>query len=285
MSPPKVPLGKSAPTKSADDEAFPRSDDGFDDPVEKFQMPLMEHLLELRRRLMWTLLAVTICVAGAMAFVEQIWDFLVSPMNEALSGTSGTMAITEPLEGFMTYLKVAGVAGLTASTPVIFWQFWRFVAPGLYPNEKKYVIPLVFSSTALFLLGATFCYFVIFTYAFPFFISVTSGDVQAVLSISAYLSLVTKMLVAFGASFQLPVIVFVLARMGLIDHIDMVKFFRYAIVAIFVVAAILTPPDVLSQVLMAAPLTVLYIIGIGIAWMFTTKERDADEDEAAPAGA
>lgn len=285
MSPPKVPLGKAARPKTDDDDAFPRSDEGFDDPVEKFQMPLMEHLLELRRRLMWTLLAVTICVGGALAFVQPIWDFLVSPMNEALKGSSGTMAITEPLEGFMTYLKVAGVAGLTASTPVIFWQFWRFVAPGLYPNEKKYVIPLVFSSTTLFLMGASFCYFVIFKYAFPFFISVTSGDVQAVLSISAYLSLVTKMLVAFGASFQLPVIVFVLARMGLIDHIDMVKFFRYAIVAIFVVAAILTPPDVLSQVLMAAPLTVLYIIGIGIAWMFTTKERDEEEDEAAPAGA
>lgn len=283
-----APTGsRGAKGKAPVDDTFPRSEEGFDDPVESFQMPLMEHLLELRRRLLWTLVAVTLTVVGALAFVQDIWDFLVAPMNDALHGTNGTMAITEPLEGFMTYLKVAGVAGVTAATPVIFWQFWRFVAPGLYPNEKRYVLPLVLSSTTLFLLGATFCYFVIFKFAFPYFISVTAADVQAVLSISAYLSLVTKMLLAFGASFQLPVIVFVLARMGLIDHLDMVRFFRYAIVAIFVVAAILTPPDVLSQVLMAAPLTVLYIIGIAIAWLFSTKVRD-DEGEpegGAPAGA
>lgn len=265
------------------DEAFPRSEQEFEDPVEKFQMPLMEHLLELRRRLIWTLVAVTVCVLACVAYVQPIWDFLVSPMNAALQGTGGTMAITEPLEGFMTYLKVAGVAGFTLATPVIFWQFWRFVAPGLYPQEKRYVMPLVIASTTLFLTGAAFCYFVIFKYAFPFFISVTSGDVQAVLSISAYLSLVTKMLIAFGASFQLPVVVFVLARMGLIDHRDMLGFFRYAIVGIFIVSAILTPPDVLSQVLMAAPLTVLYIIGIGIAYVFSTKGKEDPEEDLAAA--
>jgi sec-independent protein translocase protein TatC len=270
-------------TKLGSDAMFPRSDEEFD-PVEAYQMPLMDHLLELRRRLIWTLVAVTIGVCICLNWVEDIWNFLVAPMNAALEKNSvnggGTMAITEPLEGFMTYLKVAGVAGLGLSSPVVFWQFWRFVAPGLYPSEKKYILPLAFSSTSLFLLGAAFCYWVIFAFAFPFFLEVTADNVQAVLSISAYLSLATMMLIAFGVSFQLPVVVFVLARMGLIDHLDMIRSFRYSIVAIFVVAAILTPPDVLSQVLMAAPLTVLYLIGIGIAWMFTTKVREPEENEA-----
>lgn len=269
-------------TKLGSDATFPRSDEEFD-PVEAYQMPLMDHLLELRRRLIWTLVAVTIGVCICLNWVEDIWNFLVAPMNAALeknaTNAGGTMAITEPLEGFMTYLKVAGVAGLGLSSPVVFWQFWRFVAPGLYPSEKRYILPLALSSTGLFLLGAAFCYWVIFAFAFPFFLEVTADNVQAVLSISAYLSLATMMLIAFGVSFQLPVVVFILARMGLIDHIDMIRSFRYSIVAIFVVAAILTPPDVLSQVLMAAPLTVLYLIGIGIAWMFTTKVREPEESE------
>ncbi len=250
------------------------------DPVEEFRMPLMEHLKELRRRLLISLAAGLVGMLVCLGFAQHIWDFLVAPMNEALAATGrGTMAITEPLEGFLTTMKVGAVAGIGLASPVIFYQVWAFVAPGLYPREKRLIVPLVFASTALFLLGAAFGYFVIFRFAFPFFLTVMSDDVSAVLSIASYLSLATKLLLAFGASFQLPVVVFALARLGLIDHRDMTRFFRYSVVAIFVIAAFLTPPDVLSQLLMAGPLIVLYGLSIGVAWLFTTKKREADGDE------
>ncbi len=269
-------------TKPADpSDPFPKSSDEFD-PVEAYQMPLMEHLKEMRYRLIVSLVATAVGIAACFNYTNLIWDFLVSPMNDALVKTGrGNMVIIEPLEGFMTYMKVALVAGLGVASPVISYQIWQFIAPALYPKEKRLVIPLMFFSTLLFFAGATFCYFVIFQFAFPFFIEITAEDVQASLSIAAYLGLATRLLVAFGICFQLPVVVYFLARIGLIDHKDMVVFFRYAVVGIFIVAALLTPPDVLSQFLMAIPMVFLYIVGIGVAWMFTTKERDPEEDAEA----
>jgi sec-independent protein translocase protein TatC len=263
------------------DSAFPRSAEEFD-PVEAYQMPLLEHLREMRTRLVISLVATALGIALCFNYTELIWNFLVAPMNEALEKTGrGHMVIIEPLEGFLTYLKVSLVAGLGLASPVISYQIWRFVAPALYPKEKRLVIPLMFASTFLFLAGAAFCYAVIFQFAFPFFIEITAADVEANLSIAAYLGLATRLLVAFGVCFQLPVVVFFLARIGLIDARDMIAFFRYGVVGIFVLAALLTPPDVLSQLLMAAPMIVLYIIGIGVAWLFSTKERDPEEEAEA----
>jgi len=274
----KSTKNKEPSAKSGDSDSFPRNEGEFD-PVEAYQMPLMEHLREMRTRLIMSMVAVAIGIGACFNYVDLIWNFLVEPMNIALETSGrGKMVIIEPLEGFLTYLKVALVAGLGVSSPILSYQLWRFVAPALYPKEKRLVIPLMFASTGLFLSGAAFCYFVIFKFAFPFFIEVTATDVEASLSIAAYLGLVTRLLVAFGICFQLPVVVFFFARMGLIDHRDMIKGFRYGLVGIFVLAAMLTPPDVLSQLLMAAPMTFLYIVGIAVAWVFTTKERD-DEDE------
>lgn len=242
---------------------------------EEFRMPLMEHLKELRTRLIYALAAGIVGCAACFYFAPQIWDFLVAPMQAALDETGmGKMAISEPVEGFITQLKVAGIAGIGLSSPVIFYQIWRFIAPGLYPKEQRFIFPLAFFSSVLFLGGVTFGYFVIFKYAFPFFLEITPENVEAVLSINSYLSLATKMLLAFGGCFQLPVVAFALARAGMIDHKDMIHGFRYAMVGIFVVAAVITPPDVISQTLMAGPLIILYIFGIGIAWMFTTKTRE-----------
>lgn len=280
MSSNRTPDGRSRGTRTRDDDdAFPRSEDEFGDPVEAFRMPLMDHLKELRKRLIIAIVATLVGMLGCFGFVEEIWQFLVAPMNDALEATGkGTMAITEPLEGFMTLLKVAGVGGVAFASPVISYQFWKFVAPGLYPKEKRLILPLVFASTFLFLTGVVFAYFVIFKYAFPFFIEVNPEGVEAVLSMQSYLGVATRLLLAFGASFQLPVVVFFLARAGLIDARDMTKFFKYAVVAMFIVSAMLTPPDIVSQLLMAGPLILLYGIGIIIAWMVSTKERD-DEDE------
>jgi sec-independent protein translocase protein TatC len=273
--------GRRRGTREIDpDEPFPRSEEEFGDPVDAFRMPLMDHLKELRKRLIIAIVATLVGMLACFGFVEQIWQFLVQPMNDALDQTGrGTMAITEPLEGFMTLLKVAGVGGVAAASPIISYQFWKFVAPGLYPKEKRLILPLVFASTFLFLTGVVFAYFVIFKYAFPFFIEVNPEGVEAVLSMQAYLSVATRLLLAFGASFQLPVVVFFLARAGLIDHIDMMRFFKYSVVGIFIVSAMLTPPDVVSQLLMAGPLLLLYGIGIIIARFVSTKDRSEEEEE------
>ncbi|MCB9778192.1 MAG: twin-arginine translocase subunit TatC [Alphaproteobacteria bacterium] len=246
-----------------------------EDPVENYRMPLLEHLVELRSRMIKALAAALVSVSVCLLFSEKIWAFLVAPMNKALYTTGrGTMAMTTALEGFVTMMKVAGVAGLIIASPVIFWQIWKFVAPGLYPSEKKPVLPLVIASSGLFTLGAAFGYFVIFEYAFPYFLEFAAEDVQAVLSIDAYLGMATKLLLAFGLCFQLPVVVYFLARIGLIDARDMISSFKYSVVAMFVIAAMITPPDVISQLLMAGPLLILYGVGIIIAWLVSTKKRD-----------
>jgi len=264
----------------------PRATDGeveSGDPVEDYRMPLMDHLRELRTRLMRVLLCAAVGCGACLVFAKPIWEALVNPMIVALEDSGmGTMAITQPLEGFITYLKVAGLAGLALASPFIFHQIWSFVAPGLYPKEKKTVMPLVFASTVLFLGGAAFGYFVIFDFAFPFFLEVTrelDQDVQAVLSINAYLGLATKLLIAFGISFQLPVVCYFLARIGLVDHKDLISGFRFAVVGIFLASALITPPDVLSQLLMAGPLMMLYGIGIIIAYFFSTKGDEEDEED------
>ncbi|MEL6349111.1 MAG: twin-arginine translocase subunit TatC [Myxococcota bacterium] len=242
---------------------------------EEYRMPLMAHLKELRYRLIVSIAAGIIGCVLCFAYVEPIWEFLVAPMNDALMATQrGDLVITDPLEGFMTELKVAAVAGVGLASPIIFFQIWQFIAPGLYPEEQRFITPLAFFSTLLFLAGITFGYSVIFRFAFPFFLEVTPEGVDAMLSINRYLALATRLLVAFGICFQLPIVAFALARVGLIDHKDMIGGFRYSVVGIFIVSAIITPPDVISQVLMATPLIFLYGIGIIIAWLFTTKKRE-----------
>lgn len=256
------------------------------DPVEAYRMPLMEHLMELRTRVVRSLVAIIVTFFIGFAVSQKVFDLLVAPMNAALlqTGGGGIMAVTDASEGFMVQMKVAGLVAAFLASPVIFWQVWGFISPGLYDKEKGWVPPLVLSSTTLFLLGGSFAYFVVFPFGFPVMLSVSGENVKAVLSIDKYLTFSTTIMLAFGLSFQLPVVVWVLARLGLIDHIDMLRGFRYSIVAIFVVAAVLTPPDWFDQVLMAIPLVLLYILGIGVAWMSTTKKREPEEASSAAEG-
>lgn len=269
------------------------------DPVEDTRMPIMEHLADLRTRLIRAGIAAGIGVGLASAFSGKIFDFLVDPMRRALAARGQTeglsaaeqaqltesmnsLVITDPMEGVVTYLKVAVIAGLLLASPVIFYQLWAFVAPGLYKSEKRTVIPLVIASTLLFTLGAAFGYFVIFEYGFAFFLSVLDFDTGAAISLNSYLGTATKLLGAFGFSFQLPVVVFFISRMGLIDHKDMIAFFRYAVVGVFIISAIITPPDPLTQTLMAGPLLLLYTLSIGISYAFSTKLRDAEGEPVKP---
>ena len=248
------------------------------DEVEQHRMPLIEHLAELRKRVFVALGAVAVGMTISFGFFDPMYAWLTAPVLEAMAANGleggGLSIVHSPFEGVYTYLRVALVGGAVLSSPVVAFQVWQFVAPGLYNTEKRIVFPLAMASSALFLTGALFCYYAIFPLAFPFFFSII--DAQPNLSVGGYLSAIVRMMLAFGLCFQLPVGTFFLARVGLIDHRDMLGSFRYAVVAIFIVAALITPPEVLTQVMLALPLVCLYVIGIGVAWISTTKVRDLE---------
>lgn len=246
------------------------------DEVEAHRMPLIEHLRELRTRVMWSAGALGLGMIVSLSFTTEIYGWLTAPVVLALeeSGVPGGLAIVNsPFEGIYAWLRVAFVGAVALASPMIALQTWLFVAPGLYRTERRIVLPLAAASTALFIAGALFAYYVIFPFAFPFFLQVI--DAQASLSVSGYLSAVIRMMGAFGVCFQLPIASFFLARMGLVDHRDLAGAFRYAVVAIFAVSALITPPDVITQILLALPLIALYLFSIGVAWLFTTKDRSA----------
>ena len=248
--------------------------DGADE-VDLHRMPLLEHLKELRDRLMWSAGALVLGMMVSLAFVEEIYGWLTSPFLEALqdAGVKGGLSLVHsPFESIYTWLAVAFFGGVVLALPIIAFQGWQFVAPGLYKTERRVVIPLAFASSVLFLAGALFAYYAIFPLAFPFFLTVLEVDVN--LSISGYLKAIVKMMVAFGVCFQLPVVSFFLARMGLIDHVDMTKGFRYAVPIIFVCAALLTPPDPITQTALGIPLVLLYGVGIIVAYFTSTKVRE-----------
>ena len=232
-------------------------------------MPLMGHLEELRARLIKALVAIGVAFLPTYAFANYLFVFLTQPLQRATANPV-TLIGTGPAEAFFTKLKVAFIAALFVASPVGFYQLWQFVVPGLYEQEKRYVLPFVFFGTLFFLLGAGFCHVVVLPVGYAFFLEqYQSIGVQATLRISEYLSFTARMLLAFGVTFELPVLAFFFARVGLITHTTLLGFSRYAVVLIFIVAAVLTPgPDVASQLLLAGPLLLLYGLSIGVAYMF-----------------
>ena len=240
---------------------------------------LKPHIADLRKRLVISSLTVFVMFFVCFAFYEPILQWMMLPAEAALPKNSQMVAV-EIQETFFTALKVAFFAGFVISLPVIFWQLWLFLAPGLYDHEKKLVIPFVFFATLMFLMGASFAYYVVVPIGFEFLIAFGSAVVTVLPSIGAYVGFFTKLLVGFGISFELPVITFFLAKIGLVDDRMLKDFFRYAVVIIFIVAALLTPPDVISQLLMAAPLLLLYGVSIYIAKVFNpaTKENEDEEE-------
>lgn len=225
---------------------------------------LKPHLGELRKRLSLSLTAILVMFLVCFSFWEPILGWMIAPLKAVLPEGSNVI-FTGVQEPFFTAMKVAFFTGFVIALPIIFWQFWLFVAPGLYDNEKRLVIPFVTAATLMFLMGAAFCYYVVVPLAFAFLIGFGSALFTALPSIGEYVGFFTKILVGFGLSFEMPVVIFFFAKLGLVDDKALKDFFRYAIVIIFVIAAILTPPDILSQFLMAAPLTILYGISILVA--------------------
>lgn len=248
------------------------------------RMPLTGHLEELRRKLIISGVSWLVAFLACYAYAERLFSLIADPVRKALpAGTS--LVFIQATEPFFTYLKVSALAGLLISLPIIFWQLWSFIAPGLYQNEKRYVIPFVFASCLCFATGAFFGFRFVFPMAFKVLIEfgTGTGELNAMLSMGSYLSLSSKLLLAFGLVFELPVVIFFLARMGVVDHTMLARNRKFALLAAFVVGAVLTPPDVFSQTALALPFVILYEIGILVARLFG-KRRPIEEPATAENG-
>lgn len=246
------------------------------------QMPFTQHLEELRKRLIICAVAVGVGFLACYAFKEKLFHILMLPWLQALpAGQSTKLIYTAPHELFFTYMKVSFIAGVGLAVPVILFQVWRFVAPGLYANERRYLLPVVFFSSLFFLGGAVFGYFCVFPYGFQFFTSFASDDIMPLLTTKEFLSFSTRLLFAFGFVFELPIFAFFLGKLGLISSEFLRRQRKIAVVVIFIVAAALTPgPDVFSQLLMAAPLLVLYELSVWIVHFFGRKKKPAEDEDA-----
>ncbi len=241
---------------------------------------LKPHLAELRKRLLISIATVFVMFIISFGFWEHILDWMIMPLKEALPPGSNVI-FTKVGEAFFTALKVSFFTAIILSLPVIFWQLWLFIAPGLYEHEKRFVLPFVISATVMFVLGALFAYYVVFPFGFSYLINFGSQLFTALPSIGEYVGFFTKLMFGFGIAFELPVITFFLATLGLVTDETLKNFFKYAIIIIFAVAAILTPPDVLSQLLMAGPLVILYGVSIIIARIINPASKEMQEESEA----
>lgn len=242
-------------------------------------MPLTAHLGELRGCLVKSAIA----VMGAFLICYALGDRIITLMTAPLLNIESpnlTIIGTGVAEAFFAKLKVSFVAAIFLALPVLLWQGWRFVAPGLYAKERWYAKAFVFFGSFFFLLGAWFCYTVVFDFGFRFFLDQYQAfDIRPAIRISEYLSFSAKLMLAFGVVFELPVVGFFLARIGVLNHQFMISHFRYAFVLIVVLAAVLTPPDVISQTLLALPLTALYGLTILVVYLVEKKRKDSSEEE------
>ncbi len=224
--------------------------------------PLLEHLEELRRRLFWVVGTWAAAALLCGALVEQVFLLLTRPAVSVLQARSYSLVALAPAEVFFTYLKTALLVGFALSLPMTLYQAWAFVAPGLYPSEKRFAAPFVISTTLLFALGCAFGYFVAFPTMFEYFLSLESEAIRTMWSVATVFSFVAHLYLAFGVAFQLPVVIFFLIAAGVVTPEAFSRSRRYAIVAMFVIGAILTPPDAVSQIMLSVPLVALYELGL-----------------------
>ncbi|NWH08834.1 MAG: twin-arginine translocase subunit TatC [Alphaproteobacteria bacterium] len=248
-----------------------------EEEIEATKAPLMDHLMELRTRLLWTLVAFAVAFVGCYVFAEPIYGMLVHPLDAAFAGQEGRrMIFTALYEGFLTYVRVAFFGALCLTFPIAAIQVWKFVAPGLYRNERSAFFPYLVATPVMFATGAMFVYFFVMPMAIQFFLSFeTPGSagglpIQLEAKVGEYLDLIMALIFAFGLSFQLPIILTLMGHVGLISSDYLVEYRRYAIVIVFAIAAVITPPDVLSQVGLAVPMLLLYE---GSIWIIRAIER------------
>src|SRR3984885_6816226 len=251
---------------------------------EKESMPTMgflDHLEELRKRIVYSIISVAVGFGVCWWKVERIYDVMQRPIMDALkaNGMSEKLVYLNPTEPFNLYLKIAALAGLFLTSPFVLYQVWMFISPGLYRNEKRYVVPFMVSTIALFTTGGYFGYKVVYPQALGFLIHF-GRQFQPMITIGEYTSLFLSIILGMGLIFEMPILIFFLALMGIITAGFMWKNFRYSILIIFIIAAIVTPtPDVLNMCIFSAPMIALYLVSIGIAWAVHPKQRKARKEK------
>ncbi len=260
----------------------------FEPPIQglaanDLRMPLLEHLKELRGRLIRSVIAIGLGFAIAYLMVDWLVAALTWPLHVAAHGQKVTLIGTGLSEAFFTKIKVALIAGLFLASPAVFYEVWKFIAPGLYEKERRMALPFVIFATLFFITGGLFCWAVVFPIGYAFFLrQYQSIGVTPTIRISEYLAFSAKLLIAFALTFEMPIFALFLTRLGMIDHRMMIRYFRYALLAIFVVAAALMPPDIVSPFLLAIPLLLLYGLSIGVSYFF--RAQAAADDAASAAG-
>lgn len=260
-----------------------------EDAIEATKAPLLDHLLELRKRLIYSILAFVLSFLVCFFFARQIYGFLTLPLAHVLKGLPNDHLIATGLtETFFTYMKVGMFAGLCLAFPIIAAQVWMFVAPGLYRNERKAFLPFLLATPVLFVTGACFVLYVMLPFAIRALVALDSPGqhgslgIQLLPKVSEYLDFVTTLIFAFGLTFQMPVLLSLLGRVGIVTSRMLRDARRYSVVGITAVAAVLTPPDVFSMVSLIVPLVLLYEISIGCVWLIERGRKKAEADAAAP---
>ncbi|HYC55569.1 MAG TPA: twin-arginine translocase subunit TatC [Candidatus Binatia bacterium] len=243
------------------------------------ELPLTGHLAELRRRIAIALLAIVAAFSVCYPYSRRLFEFLEAPLRQSAEASGYEVQIvgTGVAEAFFTRIAVCAVAALFLALPVVLYQLWKFIVPGLKDTEAGFARWFAVAGTFFFLAGAAFCYRVVFPVGFPFFLQEYENiGAVPVLRISEYLAFSSRMMLAFGVTFEMPVLTYFLARAGVVTHRTLIDYSRYAVLAIFIVAAVLTPPDAASQMMMAIPLLILYVMSIGVAYVFARQPAASD---------
>ena len=273
-----VPFPTNRPAPDPGDD-LDRDRDGVQDDLADSdaggKMSFLEHLDELRRRILYAVIAIFIGFVVSFFFIDDIFNFIMRPLQELLP-PGGTLIYTDPTEAFLLYIKIALIAGLLLASPAVMLQVWLFVAPGLYSHEKKWAIPFVVMSSFFFVLGAAFSHYVVFPLTWRFFVSFTTDILTFMPRVEPAFSIYLRLLLAFGLVFQMPTLVLFLARMGVISARFLIRNFKYAVLIMVVVSAVVTPDGGgVSLVAMTGPMILLYILSIGLAWLFGKKAEPA----------
>ena len=260
------PSKSAAPADRPDEDPDDLDLDELDDTGGK--MTFLEHLDELRKRIIWAVASLGVGFVIALFFIGPIFDFIMRPM-QLLLPAGGTLVYTDPSEAFLLQIKIALMAGLIIASPLVFGQVWLFIAPGLYSHEKKLAIPFILMSSVFFLAGAAFSHYVVFPIVWRFFVGFTTDYLTFMPRVEPAFSMYLRLILALGITFQLPTLVLFLARMGMVTPRFMIRNFRYAILLIIIAAAVLSPDGGgVGMIAMGGPVVLLYIFSIGLAWMF-----------------
>jgi sec-independent protein translocase protein TatC len=272
-------VGPYASNSAAPVATPPPSPEPEDEEPAEGRMTFLEHLDELRKRITHAVVALLAGFLIAFAFIDEVWNFVYARLTADIPG--GNLIYTEPSEAFFLYLKMAAVTGLLISSPYVMYQVWLFIAPGLYANEKRLAVPFVFFASTLFVGGAAFSHYILFPLAWQFFAGFSNEFLAFTPRVEPVWSLYVKLLLAMGLVFQLPMLMFVLARFGIVSTTFLIRNFKYAVLIMFIVAAIITPDaSFIPQIIMAGSMIALYGVSIGVVWVFGKKGRRTDGDNS-----